>query len=84
MSLAHWPTSAEVRDLKRLLAKKLGIPRFRQKLLQEDHSVCGDDESQVVPGSLQLLGSMNKDWRPQMLFHYWNKKLSFQVKQTQT
>ena len=57
MSLAHWPTSAEVRDLKRLLAKKLGIPRFRQKLLlAEDHSVCGDDESQVVPGTLQLLG----------------------------
>lgn len=50
-------TDSEVRDLKRLLAKKLGIPRFRQKLLlAEDHSVCGDDESQVVPGTLQLLG----------------------------
>ena len=63
MSLAQWSIhsltrkiTAEVRELKRLLAKKLGVPRFRQRLLQEDHSVCGDDESQVLPGTLQLLG----------------------------
>ena len=44
----------QVKSLKTLVAKQIGVPRFRQRWLSEDHTELGEDAF-VIPSDVQLV-----------------------------